>query len=369
MHTKIYQNLEIESHELSEAAEILKRGGIVAFPTETVYGLAARADSETASKLSELKSRKEGKYYSLHIPFPEALSSYVPDIDLKSKKIVDNFWPGPLTMVFNVSPEKMSRKHRKLAEKWDSIYHNQTVGIRCPDEETAARFLYLAGVPVVATSANISGKEPAVTGEEVIKQFDGKIDAVIDGGVCSEALNSTVAMISQNKLMVLREGAVKEQELLDISAIKLLFVCEANTLSSPIAAELCRKRLAENFECSVSQLEEKGYNISCAGVKIEIDKPAHQAAMEFAKSIGGNLDGHITTGLSEKDIIESDAIFVMAEKQRDRILEFYPQVRDKCYLLRKGKNIIEPDGKDENFQEFVELLEDSVNKRLGEIVL
>ena len=147
---------------LKKAAKVLDTGGLVAFPTETVYGIACPAQPDAISRLDQLKDRAEEKYYTLHIAQKDQVGKYLPKIPLRGKKLISNAWPGPVTIVFELSPEQVEKQKQIIGdETFNILYKDNTIGIRCPDNEIASRLLSLTKQPIVAPSANLAGKKPA----------------------------------------------------------------------------------------------------------------------------------------------------------------------------------------------------------------
>ena len=195
MQTKIIKidSTNIDSEKIKEAASLIDDGGLVAFPTETVYGIACRVRNDTLSKLNGVKGRDPSKYYTLHISDKSEISKYVPTINLRAKKIIDKAWPGPLTLVFELEFKDID-KQKSILEKefFKNLYKNNSIGIRCPDNAIASMLLHEINDPVIAPSANISGKQPAVNPEEVLSQLSGKIDLLIDAGPSKYKESSSV---------------------------------------------------------------------------------------------------------------------------------------------------------------------------------
>lgn len=185
-----------DDEDIWTAARLLEGGGIVAFPTETVYGLGARADdSDAVARLFRLKRRPREKRFAVLIADPRHAARYVAPLSETARKLADRFWPGPLTMVL---PDGRG------GEK----------GIRCPDCAVTQELLGRAGVPVAAPSANISGGQPAATAQQVLSVFDHMIEAVLDGGPVRLGVASTVVRIGEGEAEILREGAISQQEIL-----------------------------------------------------------------------------------------------------------------------------------------------------------
>ena len=194
----------IKDDNLSYAAEVLKRGGLVAVPTDTVYGLAGNGlDAKAVSKIYEIKGRTAVKPLILLIPdidFAELVCAEIPEA---ARRLAKEFWPGPLTLVLPRSgavPDIVTAS-------------GNTVGIRSPDHPKTLELLRLAGVPAAAPSANISGMPSPISAEDVMAYFDGKIDCIIDGGKCALGLESTIIDLTVQPYGILRQGALPEEKI------------------------------------------------------------------------------------------------------------------------------------------------------------
>jgi L-threonylcarbamoyladenylate synthase len=193
MHTRLLDSRRAEDVRL--AAGLLRCGQVVAFPTETVYGLGARADDERAiDALCDLKARPREKKLTILIPDPDACRRHAAPLSAEAGALAAAFWPGPLTLVV---PDG----------------RGGCVGLRCPDLPVTRRMLRLAGAPVAAPSANLSGQAPATTAEGVMRVFGGRISAVLDGGPAGLKVASTVVRVDADGVEVLREGALSEGQI------------------------------------------------------------------------------------------------------------------------------------------------------------
>lgn len=190
--------------KLEEAAALLREGGLVAVPTETVYGLAGNGlDAAAVERIYEVKGRPAVKPLSLMVPGPEAIEKYAAQVPSAAKYLAEQFWPGPLTIVLK------AREHIPpivLAE-------GHTVGLRCPQHPMTLELLQLSGLPFAAPSANPSGAESPKTAEQVRAYFDGKIEAIVDGGPCGLGQESTIIDMSNLPYRILRQGALPAAEL------------------------------------------------------------------------------------------------------------------------------------------------------------
>ena len=196
METKIFTD------ELSEAAGILRNGGLVAVPTETVYGLAGNGLNEKAVKeIYEVKGRPTIKPLSIMVPGKEAMKKYCENVPPQAERLAEKFWPGPLTIVLkskDIVPEIVRAG-------------GKTVGLRCPAHPLTLEALKKAGVPFAAPSANPSGAESPKDAQKVKEYFDGKIDGIIDGGPCGIGTESTILDMSAVPYRILRQGALSKE--------------------------------------------------------------------------------------------------------------------------------------------------------------
>ena len=189
---------------LVQAGQILKDGGLVAFPTETVYGLGANAlDEEAAARIYAAKGRPSDNPLIVHIAEWSALDYIVEEISPQAKKLAEAFWPGPLTIIF--------RKSEKIPAGITGGL--ETVAVRMPDHIIARAVIQSGGGYIAAPSANTSGSPSPTTAEHVLHDLDGKIDMVIDGGPVGIGLESTIIDMSEAVPMILRPGYISQEML------------------------------------------------------------------------------------------------------------------------------------------------------------
>ena len=192
-----------------QAAEIIRAGGLVAIPTETVYGLGANAmDEEAVAKIFLAKGRPQDNPLIIHISCAEELTQYCHDIPEAAWRLAERFWPGPLTIVLPVKPCVPRRTTAGLS----------TVAVRCPKTQVTRELIRAAGVPIAAPSANLSGKPSTTTAAHVLHDYgtDGRIDAIIDGGPCEVGVESTIVDLTGEKPRLLRPGGITPEELRDL---------------------------------------------------------------------------------------------------------------------------------------------------------
>lgn len=195
---------EIIRDNMAAAAEIILHGGVAAVPTETVYGLAANGlDADAVKKLYELKGRPEVKPISLLVSGPEAMERLCRAVPRQARALAEKFWPGPLTIVLPAS-DRVPEIVRAGGD---------TVGLRCPNHPLTLELLQKTGVPLAAPSANPSGRDSPLTALQVVAYFDGKIEAIINGGPCSVGTESTIIDMSAAPYKILRRGALAERDI------------------------------------------------------------------------------------------------------------------------------------------------------------
>ena len=182
-----------------ECQEIISGGGVIAYPTETFYGLGGSAfDERSIRKIFELKGRAEDKPLLVLIGERKQLSLLIEKPVFPFERLVDTFWPGPLTVIFKASP--------KLPLLL--LGNKEKIGIRISGCETARSLPIRCGLPITSTSANISGQPVLCSAEEILKEWGDRIDLILDGGVLQKSRGSTIIDISDNRLVLIREGDI-----------------------------------------------------------------------------------------------------------------------------------------------------------------
>lgn len=193
-----------EAELIAQAAKIIKLGGLVAFPTETVYGLGANAFSaDAAQKIYAAKGRPSDNPLIVHIADYDELYNIAEKVPAYARALMDAFWPGPMTLVF---PKKACVPDATTGGL-------PTVAVRMPSHKTAAMLITLSGVPIAAPSANASGRPSTTTAEHVINDLDGKIEMIIDGGPCDIGLESTIIDVTGDAPVLLRPGYITVEDI------------------------------------------------------------------------------------------------------------------------------------------------------------
>ena len=204
METQLLQNTE---KDIARAGEILRNGGLVAIPTETVYGLAANAlDGAAVANIFRAKGRPQDNPLIVHISHPDQWNRLVRAIPDRAMALAEAFWPGPLTIILpksDVIPDEVSAGL-------------DTVAVRFPSMRTTRKIIDAAGVPLAAPSANLSGSPSPTCARHTMEDMKGRIDAVLDGGECNFGVESTVITLATEIPRLLRPGAVTPEELREV---------------------------------------------------------------------------------------------------------------------------------------------------------
>lgn len=307
----------------NEAAECLASGGIVAFPTETVYGLGANSAIPSAvRRLYKLKKRPEGKPFSLHIASRDDLEEHVDTVPPRARRLIRRFWPGPLTIVFPTGG-------------------GRGLGVRLPANRIAVEIIRLSGVEVVAPSANVSGANPAWDAGQVADAFSGRIEMIVDGGPTEIRQSSTVVGFQGSEPRILREGIITGEMVERTTNTTILFVCGGNSCRSPMAEVICKKLLAQMYERDEDGISEYGFEILSAGTSaLDGGEPSAQA-VEALRNLGYTPPGGYCTRITPGIVNSADYIFTMTEDQRIKVLGFAPAAQSVVELLDPGGTGIE----------------------------
>lgn len=195
----------INENELSEVINILKNNGIIIFPTETVYGIGGNAlCDEVIDKIYEVKQRPREKALNIMLASINDIEKYAEITSELERKIIRNFMPGPITIILKKKPN--------FGNKF--TLSNDTIGIRIPDNKIINSILKNVDFPIIAPSANISGNPSGIEVLDIIKDFDNKVDAIIDGGKANLGLASTIVQVVDDDIKVLRSGKITKEDIL-----------------------------------------------------------------------------------------------------------------------------------------------------------
>jgi len=306
------------------AARLLQAGALVAFPTETVYGLGADArNPEAITRLKQVKGRDESKPFALLLPGPRHAEELVGTLPRTARKFMRLYWPGPLTIVL---PQ----------------HSGGSVGMRISEHPVPRSLLTQCGFPLATPSANRSGspREP-VNAQMVHDELKDDISLILDGGTTWRGKPSTVVRVENaGAPKILREGVVPAVEICEAARPTVLFVCTGNTCRSPMAAGLFHQALKNVLPREQADLP---FRVLSAGTSVTEDQPADPQAVEAMREVQIDVAAHLTRSLGPNLVDTADWIFTMTWAQRESILRVMPACRDRVWLVSsRGEDIPDP---------------------------
>lgn len=322
MQTKIFKinSADIDNICMKEAAELIHRGDLVAFPTETVYGLGADAlRPEAAKKIYEAKGRPSDNPLIVHVSKFEELVSIAREVPAQARKLAEAFWPGPLTMIV--------WKNEKVP--YETTGGMETVAVRMPNHPVALRLIEESGCLIAAPSANTSGKPSPTEAAHVALDMDGRIPMILDGGSVGIGIESTIVDLTEQVPMILRPGYITKEMLEEVLGEEVCIdpgIIAADSLRKPKAPGMKYKHYAPKadlilvegeIDAVVQAINGLADEKRAAGLKVGIiatDETMMRYHSDETKSIGARTDEdaiarHLYRILREFDDSDIDVIY------------------------------------------------------------
>ncbi len=341
---------------LNDASQTLAEGQLVAMPTETVYGLAARADSpEALAKLAAIKGRPQGFAWTWHIGTNEDLLR-VPGLQATARRLAEKYWPGPMTLVLPGVPPGLELA---ALEGW--------IGVRYTTEPFARALCAHADFPVVMTSANLHGERAAIDVDGLGRLDMNLLGLIIDGGKTRLQEASTILRIGRGKFEVLREGLHDIEALRRTAGRRLGFVCTGNTCRSPMAEGLARHLIAERLGCKPESLSDFGFETRSMGVFASSGAPASPHAVQALAERGIDISKHGSSPALPDVISELDELYCMTLSHRSALAMILAPGKDGHVRLLDPEDRDVPDpigGSAADYRHCAQHIEDSLKQCL-----
>ena len=315
------------------AVQALAEGKLVAFPTETVYCLAASALSPTGiERLIQVKDRDPNSPFTLAIKSADEALDYVPAMCPLAQRLARRCWPGPVTLVMeDCHPESLVKQLAPNVQQ--ALCPSGTVGLRVPAHQTILDVLRMMAGPVAISSANRRGQPSAVTAQQVVEAMADDVQMVLDDGHSRFGQPSSIVRVDDRQFEILRVGVVSEQTLKRLASFMLLFVCTGNTCRSPMAEALAKKLIADKLGATIDELPDKGVIVMSAGISAMMGGFPAPEAVEIMSQMGLDLREHESQPLTEQLVRHADLICAMTRGHRQAILAEWPAAAARTRLL------------------------------------
>lgn len=319
---------------VQEAVATLEKGGVILYPTDTIYGLGVDvANEEAMNKIYRLKGRDISQPVSFMAHDVDQIEAYQGLLDLELRHQLDVLFPGKITAL-------LKNTFKKSLPVFSAVRNQKKIGWRIPDHPFCLDLCATYNKPVSTTSANRSGSGNLANIREIISQLEGKPDLVIDAGILDKKKASTIIDFTKDPLMIVRQGEVKKEDLQDLlpgqrfrfkkSAFEIVFVCSGNVCRSPMAEGILKALLAKTRFKNV-------IHISSAGTLDLPPTPVHKWAEKVSAANEINIHSHISGHMNDKIMDRADLVVSMAANHLRHLKKKYPEHADKIILLKEWK--------------------------------
>ena len=322
------------------SVQTLVEDGVVGVPTDTVYGLAASALSETAvDRLFDIKGREEHVPLAISVPSRETMVDFCGELSALARRLSLRCWPGPLTIVIPCDHPDSAATRLPPPVQERILGEGKCIGFRVVDHRVISQIHRFLAAPLLLTSANLSGKTACTTAQGVVEQLDGRIPLLLDDGPTRYGGASTVVRVQNNHMEILREGMIERAAMDQFAKPVIALVCTGNTCRSPMAETLMREQLRSKLGA------EDAVRVLSAGVAAAPGMGASPQAIEVMGKRNLDLTGHASQPLDESIVNVADLILTMTRGHQAAILAAFPNMQDRVFTLRRdGGDISDPVG-------------------------
>lgn len=367
---------DVDQQTVERAVQALNDGGLIVFPTETVYGIAASvANPEGFAALQAFKGRPVNQPFTIHLPGPTAAQRYTDVTHPDLQRFIKKVFPGPVTLVMQVPDPVIEDKLQALVlppETRGRLYHQNTVGLRCPDLWITRQILERVQAPVVASSANARGQAPPLDAKEATKAVGDAAELIIDAGPCRYAKPSTIIRVGQTNgklnIRVDREGVLDERVIRKLLRYTILMVCTGNTCRSPMAQSMAKQIIAQQRNIPVDDLSTANVEVLSAGIYATAGASASTEAVAVMNKRGLDLSRHRSQPLTPEMVHEADVIYCMTHAHRQSLVQMVPSAADKTLPLNPQDDVDDPIGSDaETYHRCAQSIHRLLTERLKEL--